>query len=170
MFVNGAPVIVVDSKNPRQHLTDNDRRQVISYARLIGDIAPYSALSNGHTWQVFDTITKEQLSELPSYDDLIKDLQRRRLSKRQRESLKSQATRTLFAIDSARDLSRILWRCHDVIRNLKGYDPTKAFDELSKLLFAKMYEEREVGDGRRKLNRFTVASVREMREQGVEIV
>ena len=170
VFVNGAPVIVVDSKNPRQHLTDNDRRQVISYARLIGDIAPYSALSNGHTWQVFDTITKEQLSELPSYDDLIKDLQRRRLSKRQRESLKSQATRTLFAIDSARDLSRILRRCHDVIRNLKGYDPTKAFDELSKLLFAKMYEEREVGDGRRKLNRFTVASVREMREQGVEIV
>ena len=170
VFVNGVPVIVIDAKNPRQHLTDNDRRQVISYARLIGDIAPYSALCNGRTWQVFDTITKEQLQRIPSYEELIRDLQRRRLSDRQRKSLKSQATRTLFAIDSARELSRLLRRCHDAIRNLKGYDPTKAFDELSKLLFAKMYEEREVGEGNRKVNRFTTDSVEQMREQGVEII
>ena len=56
-----------------------------------------------------------------------------------------------------------------MIRNLKGYDPTKAFDELSKLLFVKMYEEREVADGR-KVNRFTSESVTDMREQGVEII
>jgi type I restriction enzyme M protein len=61
-------------------------------------------------------------------------------------------------------------RCHDIIRNLKGYDPTKAFDELSKLLFAKMYEEREVADGRRMQNRFSLEFVRDMRKQGVEIV
>ena len=172
VFVTGVPVIVVDAKNPRQYLTDNDLRQVISYARLIGDIAPYSALCNGRTWQVFDTITKDQLQRLPSYVELIKDLQRKRLSisNRQRQNLKTQATRTLFAIDSARDLSRLLRSCHDTIRNLKGYDPTKAFDELSKLLFAKMYEEREVSEGRRNTNRFTVESVREMRDQGVEIV
>jgi type I restriction enzyme M protein len=170
VFVNGAPVIVIDAKNPRQYLTDNDRRQVISYARLVGDVAPYSVLCNGRTWQVFDTITKGQLQRLPSYRDLIKDLQRRRLSDRQRKSLKSQATRTLFAIDSARELSRLLRRCHDAIRNLQGYDPTKAFDELSKLLFAKMYEERELSEGRRNMNRFTTEFVRQMREQGVEII
>ncbi len=170
VFVNGTAVIVIDAKNPREYLTDNDRRQVISYARLIGDIAPYSALCNGRTWEVFDTVTRERLTKLPSYDDLVTDLQRRHLSDRQRASLKSQATRTLFAIDSARELSRLLRRCHDAIRNLKGYDPTKAFDELSKLLFAKMYEEREVSEGRRKVNRFTVSSVLEMRDQGVEIV
>ena len=153
VFVSDSPVIVVDSKNPRRYLTDNDRRQVISYARLIGDIAPYSALCNGRTWEVFDSVTKEQLRQLPSYSDLIKDLQRRRVSNRQRQSIKSQATRTLFAIDSSLTLSRLLRRCHDVIRNLKGYDPTKAFDELSKLLFVKMYEEREVSEGR-KVNRF----------------
>jgi type I restriction enzyme M protein len=94
----------------------------------------------------------------------------RRLSQRQRENIVSQATRTLFAIESARDLSRLMRRCHDVIRNLKGYDPTKAFDELSKVLFAKMYEEREVADGRRKDNRFTLEAVKGMREQGVEII
>lgn len=101
VFVTGLPVIVIDAKNPRQYLTDNDRRQVISYARLIGDIAPYSVLCNGRTWQIFDTVTKEQLQRLPSYGELIEDLQRRRLSNRQRQNLKTQATRTLFAIDSA---------------------------------------------------------------------
>lgn len=172
VFVGDAPVIVLDAKNPRNYLTDNDREQVISYARLVGDVAPYAVLSNGHSWQVFDTVTKKQLplSSLPSYENLVGDLQRRILSKGQRASLQTQATRTLFAIDSARDLSRLMKRCHDTIRNLKGYDPTKAFDELSKLLFAKMYEEREVEAGNRKVNRFTLPVVKEMRAQGVEII
>ena len=169
VFVNDYPIIVVDSKNPRHYLTDNDRRQVISYARLIGDIAPYSALCNGHTWQVFDTVSKEQIQRLPSYVESIAEIQRRRLSGVQRKGLRTQATRTLFAIDSARELSRLLRRCHDVIRNLKGYDPTKAFDELSKLLFVKMYEEREVRSGR-PTNRFTTVFVKQMRKQGVEII
>ena len=170
VFVDDGPVIVVDAKNPRQFLTENDRDQVISYARLLGDIAPYAALCNGHTWRVFDTVTKQQIAALPRYDVLLRDLQRRRLSDRQRTSLQSQATRTLFAIDSALELSRLMRRCHDIIRNLKGYDPTKAFDELSKLLFAKMYEERELADGARTVNRFTLDVVNEMRKQGVEII
>ena len=170
VFVDGAPVIVVDAKNPRHFLSDNDREQVISYARLIGDIAPYSVLCNGYTWRIFDTITKQQITQLPPYDVLLKDIQHRRLSPNQRTSLQSQATRTLFAIDSARELSRIMRRCHDIIRNLRGYDPTKAFDELSKLLFAKMYEEREVDEGNRGTNRFTLDTVREMRRNGVEII
>ena len=61
-------------------------------------------------------------------------------------------------------------KCHDVIRNLRGYDPTKAFDELSKLLFAKMFEERAIDSGVRTDNRFTTNAIREMRKQGVEII
>jgi type I restriction-modification system DNA methylase subunit len=170
VFVHGSPVIIVDSKNPRHYLTDNDREQVISYARLIENIAPYAALCNGHTWQVFNSYSKQQIRGIPPYTDLIKDIQTQRLTPRQRESIVSQARRTLFAIDSARELSRIMRRCHDVIRNLKGYDPTKAFDELSKMLFAKMYEEREIADGHRLANRFTSQSVKDMRKEGVEII
>src|SRR5574341_82188 len=170
VFVDDTPVLIVDSKNPRQYLTENDREQVISYARLIGSVAPYAVLCNGHSWQIYDSINKQLISALPAYADLLADLQRRRLSDRQRQALVAQATRTLFAIESARELSRLMRRCHDVIRNLKGYDPTKAFDELSKLLFAKMYEEREVGEGRRTSNRFTSDAVKDMRSQGVEII
>ena len=169
VFVNDIPVIVVDGKNPRQYITDNDRDQVISYARLLDNIAPYAAVCNG-SWQVFDSVNKQQIRALPHLNDLLSDYHRRRLSETQKESLHSQANRTLFAIDSARDLSRLMRRCHDTIRNLKGYDPTRAFDELSKVLFAKMFEEREVEEGKRQTNRFTIESVREMRNQGVEII
>lgn len=96
VFVNETPLIVIDAKNPRQYLTDNDREQVISYARLIGDIAPYSALCNGYTWKVFDSITKQQIPGLPDYTHLVQDLQQRRVTPRQRESIVQQATHTLF--------------------------------------------------------------------------
>ncbi len=168
--VNGRPVIVVDAKSPRQHLTDNDREQVISYARLLSNIAPIAALCNGHSWRVFDSISKKQLGRLPTYPEVRRALERDALSEGQRLSLVHQANRTLFAIDSARELSRLMHRCHDVIRNIKGYDPTKAFDELSKILFAKMYEEREIEDGRRNENRFTKAVVERMRRDGIEII
>lgn len=172
VFVNDNPVVIIDAKNPRKYLSENDREQVISYARLIGNVAPYAALCNGHTWQTYDSILKQQITTIPSYDELLADLQKRRLTTRQREGIQNQAKRTLFAIDSARELSRIMRRCHDVIRNLKGYDPTKAFDELSKMLFAKMYEEREIAEGRRSpdANRFTLATVHAMRKQSVEII
>ncbi len=169
VMVHKSPVIVIDAKNPRNYLTENDREQVVSYARLLPNIAPYAALCNGD-WQVFDTVSKQQIKALPSLKTLFADTQRRRLSDRQRKGLVVQATRTLFAIESVRDLSRLMRRCHDIIRNLKGYDPTRAFDELSKVLFAKMYEEREVADGNRRVNRFTVHAVKEMRAQNVEIV
>lgn len=172
VFVSDIPLVVIDAKNPRKYLSENDREQVISYARLIGNVAPYAVLCNGHTWQVFDSILKQQLSFIPAYQELLADIQRRRLTTRQRQGIQEQAKRTLFAIDSARELSRLMRRCHDVIRNLKGYDPTKAFDELSKMLFAKMYEEREIAEGRRLTdqNRFTLATVKAMRKQSVEIV
>ena len=169
VFVDGVPVIVVDAKNPREFLTDNDREQVVSYARLLDKIAPYAALCNG-PWKVYDAIRKQQIKALPRIADLLSDLHRRRLTEGQQNALRSQANRTLLAIDSARDLSRLMRRCHDTIRNLKGYDPTKAFDELSKILFAKMFEERELNEGRRDYNRFTLQSVRDMRKQGVEII
>ena len=169
VFVGETPVIVVDAKNPRNHLTDNDREQVVSYARLLEKIAPYAALCNG-TWRIFDTVHKQQMNALPAHDELVADMQEHHLTTSQRQSLVSQATQTLFAIESVRDLSRLMGRCHDIIRNLRGYDPTRAFDELSKVLFAKMYEEREVAERQRQRNRFTTTMVQEMRSQGVEII
>ena len=169
IFVDDVPFIVVDSKNPREFLTENDRDQVISYARLLDSIAPYAALCDGG-WRIFDTVSKQRINALPPLKDLIDQNKDRAITQGQRTLLRSQAERTLFTIDNARDLSRLMRRCHDTIRNLKGYDPTRAFDELSKVLFAKMFEEREVAENRRNNNRFTSESVHALRQEGVEIV
>lgn len=38
----------------------------------------------------------------------------------------------------------VVHRCHELILEKQGHDPAKAFDELTKLLFLKLYDEREV--------------------------
>jgi type I restriction enzyme M protein len=38
----------------------------------------------------------------------------------------------------------VVRRCHDLILEKQGHDPAKAFDELTKLLFLKLYDEKEV--------------------------
>ena len=71
--VHNAPVIVIDAKNPRSYLIANDREQVVSYARLLPTIAPYAALCNGG-WQVFETVRKQQIKELPRLQALLSDI------------------------------------------------------------------------------------------------
>jgi len=44
---------------------------------------------------------------------------------------------------SAQELSGVMATCHDLIWAKQGHDPAKAFDELCKLLFLKLYDERE---------------------------
>lgn len=42
------------------------------------------------------------------------------------------------------EFKKVLVSCHDVIRTIEGYDPVAAFDEMSKILFLKMFDERKV--------------------------
>ena len=42
------------------------------------------------------------------------------------------------------ELREVIKSCHDLIYENQGHDPAKAFDELTKLLFLKLYDEREV--------------------------
>ena len=47
---------------------------------------------------------------------------------------------TLIKFEDLSALSRVIQQCHDIIRNEEGRDPAESFDEMSKLLFAKMKE------------------------------
>jgi hypothetical protein len=49
-------------KGPREELTDDDRGQGISYARLVDPIAPLVLVTNGADRRLYDTITGGQLS------------------------------------------------------------------------------------------------------------
>ena len=55
-------LFVIEVKNESNKITDDDRDQGISYARLLDEIAPFTIISNGITTKIYDSISKEELS------------------------------------------------------------------------------------------------------------
>jgi type I restriction enzyme M protein len=82
------------------------------------------------------------------------------------EALRREAKHELFIIDDVSTFKNILKSCHNEIRNNEGMDPTAAFDEMSKVLFCKLYEEKENA----KANRFRLAVYDDMEGLGVNAV
>lgn len=145
------PLIVVDTKSPNEILSKEGRDQVISYARLLPKIAPIAVLTNGSSTQVYQTLDKSRIKELPKRKDILADFVSVVLSRNIQDVLRQEATKELFTIDDVSTFKDLLKKCHNIIRNNEGYDPIQAFDELSKILFAKMYEEQY----HKSSNRFT---------------
>lgn len=54
-------LFVVETKAAREALTDDDRDQAISYARLVHPIAPYAVVTNGSEYRLYDAISKEAI-------------------------------------------------------------------------------------------------------------
>lgn len=146
------PLVVIDTKSPNEILSKEGRDQVISYARLLPKIAPIAVLTNGNSIQVYLSLDKSRIKDLPQKKDLLKDFVSAVVSKNIQEALKQEATKELFTIDDVSTFKDLLKKCHNIIRNNEGYDPIQAFDELSKILFAKMYEEQY----HKTSNRFTL--------------
>ena len=137
-----APLIVCETKPPTEPLSKAVREQTISYARLLPRIAPLALITNGQT-QVFQTVSKTRVAGLPYRKDLRDDFVRFVLSSEVQDALRTEAKHELFIIDDVQSFKRILKSCHDEIRNNEGYNPVQAFDEMTKVLFCKMHEERE---------------------------
>jgi type I restriction enzyme M protein len=148
-----APLLVCETKAPTETLNKNVKEQAISYARLLPQIAPLTLVTNGVQVQVFLTLDKTRIADLPSRGELDRDLLKFVLSPDTQEALRREAKHELFIIDDVGTFKSILKSCHDEIRNNEGIDPTAAFDEMLKLLFCKLYEEKE----NPKANRFRLA-------------
>ncbi|MCP4548578.1 MAG: hypothetical protein GY835_19150 [bacterium] len=56
-------LFIVEAKREGEELTSDDRDQGISYASLVRPIAPYVLLTNGDDFQLYDTLSKEEVSE-----------------------------------------------------------------------------------------------------------
>jgi type I restriction enzyme M protein len=54
------------------------------------------------------------------------------------------------------EFAKLLHECHNVIRNREKLDPAAAFDEIAKILFVKVYVERELRAKRARKNLFNV--------------
>jgi type I restriction enzyme M protein len=138
-----APLIVCETKAPTEVLDRAAREQAISYARLLDQIAPLALITNGSQIQVFHTLHKTRRADLPRRRDLEDDIVQFVLNKDVQDSLRREAKHDLFIIDDVQTFKNILKACHNEIRINEGLDPTAAFDEMSKVMFCKLYEEKE---------------------------
>lgn len=138
-----APILLCETKHPNEPLTRAVREQAVSYARLLDTIAPLALITNGSQTQVFHVLSKSRLPQLPPRNELDKDILKFVLSDDQREALRQEAKHELFIIDDVMIFKTLLRSCHNEIRNNDGLDPTASFDEMSKVMFCKLYEEKE---------------------------
>ena|GEM_PF-2285539 len=58
---NGRNLFIVETKADGLQLTEDDRDQAISYARLVHPIAPYAVVTNGNEYRLYDSVTKAQI-------------------------------------------------------------------------------------------------------------
>jgi len=121
------PHILIETKAPGKAL---DWEQAESYAQRLG--TPYFLATDGKIWHWYQAGKRQGEST--------------RIEKAPKPPV-STGKEVLIAFEDLNELQRVVGKCHDIIRNEEGFDPTIAFDEISKLLFAKMQDEREVEQG-----------------------
>lgn len=125
------PFLVVETKAPGKK---EGLAQAESYSRNLG--AEYHLWSDGKYSFAFKS------SRYPNQSEPIADLPRwigdKPIPKRVPK------THSLPPFKDEVELRQVVGACHDLILEKQGHDPAKAFDELAKLLFLKLYDEREV--------------------------
>lgn len=140
------PLIIVECKSDNVTINEKDYYQGDHYARMSG--AKFLVTHNSRETKFWRVIhekmpkTLEEIENIPhanasdkDIEDLIKKLK-------------------VFKEDEFADL---LHQCHNVIRNREKKDPAAAFDEIAKILFVKVWVERELRTKRRRQNLFTAA-------------
>ncbi|MCX7872752.1 MAG: N-6 DNA methylase [Verrucomicrobiae bacterium] len=139
-----SPLIIVECKSDNVTISVKDYFQGDNYARLTG--AKFFVTHNNREtkyWRVIhDSMPKfpEEIENIPHANDSDKDIE---------ELLSKLKT---FRED---EFAKLLHECHNVIRNREKLDPAAAFDEIAKILFVKVYVERELKAKRQRKNIFS---------------
>lgn len=125
------PFLVAETKAPNEK---SGIAQAESYARNLG--ANYHVWTDGKSERAFRTsryaMKSEPILRIPVWVEnkpLIKKVPK---------------SETLCPFKDEEELRGVISYCHDLILEKLGHDPAKAFDELTKLLFLKLYDEREI--------------------------
>ncbi|MFI5926378.1 N-6 DNA methylase [Micromonospora sp. NPDC051543] len=139
------PLIVVECKSDNVTIRPSDYGQGDNYSRLTG--ARFFVTHNSREtkyWRVVHEKMPKSLEEISNIPHANAD------DKEIRELLSKLKT---FKED---EFAELLHQCHNVIRNREKLDPAAAFDEIAKILFVKVYVERELRARRQRKNLFTV--------------
>jgi type I restriction enzyme M protein len=139
------PLIIVECKSDNVTIRPDDYGQGDNYSRLSG--ARFFVTHNSREtkyWRVVhEKMPKalEEIGNIPHADASDKEIE---------ELISKLKT---FKED---EFAKLLHECHNVIRNREKLDPAAAFDEIAKILFVKVYVERELRAKRSRKNLFTV--------------
>jgi len=139
-----APLIVVECKSDNITIKAADYAQGEAYALYCN--APFFVTHNNRETRYWRTRKErmpghcEEIENIPHADASDKDI---------RELIEKLRT---FKEDEFADL---LHQCHNVLRNREHLDPAAAFDEIAKVLFVKVWVEREMKRKRQRQNLFT---------------
>ena len=144
------PLIIVECKSDNVTIQAEDYAQGDHYARLTN--APFFATHN-NTETKFWRVRKDRM---PGYLEEIENIPHADASNREIEELLTRLK--TFKEDEFADL---LHQCHNVIRNREKKDPVAAFDEIAKILFVKVFVERQLKQRQRRKNLFTVEVLEE---------
>lgn len=159
-------IIIVETKKPGIELNEIHKEQAISYARQFDPRAvPIVVVTNGISTKIYDVRTKKNLSDIPSKDELLSILTDIHIS----DEEKIEAGR--FIIEGYKDVQDIksaLDKCHDIIRGNDGLDPISSFDEINKIIYTRIQEEKWSIKNKSK-NRFTLEHIKSVPDSIKEI-
>ncbi len=139
-----APLIVIECKSDNVTIKTADYAQGEAYALYTN--APFFVTHNNRETRFWRT----QKDRMPGNVEEIENIPHATASDKDIEELIKKLK--TFKEDEFADL---LHSCHNVIRNREHLDPAAAFDEIAKVLFVKVWVEREMRRKRQRQNLFT---------------
>lgn len=135
---NKYPLIVVECKAESVTIRKEDYYQGMNYASWLH--ADFFVTTNLKETRIFKIVT----GEIPDKLEEIVDMPDASKANNQKEIDKLLKQTKAFTRD---EFSKLLFKCHNVIRNNDKLSPEAAFDEISKILFIKIRYERENDEG-----------------------
>jgi len=140
-----APFMIVECKSDNVAITPADYAQGEHYARMTD--APFFVTHNSREtkyWRV-------KKDRMPGYIEEIENIPHADASDDEVKELLEKLRQF-----TEKDFAQLLHKCHNIIRNREKKDPAAAFDEIAKVLFIKVYVERNLLTRRSRENLFTV--------------
>lgn len=142
---NRPAMIVIECKSDNVTISSKDYFQGDNYARREG--AKFFVTHNNRETRYWRVRTDRR----PGYLEEIENIPHADATDKEIEELFSK-----LRVFKEKEFADLLHQCHNVIRNREKKDPAAAFDEIAKILFVKVYVEREMLTRRSRKNLFSV--------------
>ena len=151
----GQPVVVIDAKHPNRDPSDY-RYQVSGYALLINqrfesNPLRYCVVSNALKTELLQWDRGEpdlvlRFNNFDTGDPQFADLRAVISYQAFNQEQAVQSVRPQYHRPAISEVVRAFEKAHDIIRKKEKYGPTKAFYELTKLLFVKLRQDQGIHD------------------------